>query len=692
MDHSCGDETGTSNTDLHSLLSQDPVRSWEPILKRIEDYPRETQERYYRNESCLQLALRATEQLDHMKNHILDGKSSSLSADDASTQRRSHINRIDVLRAILDSDPDAIHWRDDEGRTPLHTACSAGRSFEVLQWLLDEEKEVMKRVHGLDPNATLRTDFPGGSLPLHTIAACSTFDEGYFRTSDHTDETMYLRCMEHFQSCPIPVRIAPEVLSAYAATITIIEANPRAIMDKDCEGELPLHSAASFGSIGSVLAILNASCEIPPSVGALSLNDRQKTPLSCACERVAAFSVHKKKAAKSMAASTRRSEINSLRVSVDRDDPFEGWDMNTDRPRGVRGRRHANGNLNSSINAHTGLRGSLSHDNRQGYGSSARSSLSTSFVLSGGRFGLGNEQSNNDLRFSFTSTRRPIHPEFGLADLDEDGDEEFSKVELITMAACGYFDNGMKRGGAFHLVHELIRLGQPPELIWHAARKNPGDVTIKDDSGCLPLHLACELLAQALTTKDCEDESKKSSDHECISDIDSSSSAGRVFVESFFLGEFNTLPEFSLSNESNGDGEQPDERDAHLRTRKISVAPQHQVSHSIEIINMLLYSEEFGRRDMASVINREGRLPLHIILDAMPWTDDDGGGEERPHPIPSLVNVYPQSLESKDGMTGLYPFMQAASLASVADSNELSAVETTYRLLSTSPAAIALFV
>jgi ankyrin repeat protein len=679
MDHSYRDETGASNTDtdLHSLLSQDPIRSWEPILKRIKDHPSEAQERYYRNESCLQLALRATEQSDHMKNYVLDDKSG---------QKRSHINRIDVLRAILDSDKDAIRWRDDEGRTPLHTACSAGRSFEVLQWLLDEEKQRLKRVQGLDLSTTIRTDFPGGSLPLHTIAACSTFDEEYFRTSDHTDETMYLRCMEHFQSCPVQVKIAPDVLAAYAATTTIIEANPKAIMDKDCEGELPLHSAASFGSIGSVLAILNASCDIPPSVGAQTLNDRQKTPLSCACERVAAFSVHKKEtAAKSISASTRRSEINSLRVSIDRDDPFEGWDMNTDRPRGIRGRRNGNGNLSSSMNAHTGtsLRGS-----RQGHGSRARSSLSTSFVLSGGRFGLGNEQSNNDLRFSFTSTRTPIHPEFGLADLDEDGEEEFSKVELITMAACGVFDdNGMKRGDAFHLVHELIRLGQPPELIWHAARRNPGDVTTKDDSRCVPLHLACERLAQALAPKYCEDESKQSS--ECISDVDSSSSAGRVFVESFFLGDSNILPELSLPSEVNGDGdgEQLDERDAPLRTRTLSVAPTHQVSHSIEIFNMLLYSREFGSREMASVKNHQGRLPLHMILDTMSWTD--ASDDERSHPISSLVDAYPQALESKDGLTGLYPFMLAATLAT--EDNDLSAVETTYRLLLTSPAVIALF-
>jgi hypothetical protein len=106
--------------------------------------------------------------------------------------------------------------------------------------------------------------------------------------------------------------------------------------------------------------------------------------------------------------------------------------------------------------------------------------------------------------------RKPVHPEIGLEPLDDDGMEEFSKAELLTMASSGCFGgSGSERGlpnmrnsDVFHFVHELIKLKQPPEVIWHAARKNSFEVTTNDVAGRVPLHLACERLVQAVAAGD----------------------------------------------------------------------------------------------------------------------------------------------------------------------------------------------
>jgi hypothetical protein len=495
----------------------------------------------------------------------------------------------------------------------------------------------------LDRNATLRTDFPGGGLALHAVAACTVFDDLYFRTSGHAkeygaagDDSMYSMCLKRLSDCPVKVKIVPQTLSAFASTWIIIQANPKAISDRDCEGEIPLHGATSFGNIGSVVALLDAE----EGTQALALNDRQKSPLSLACERVVAFSVHRKDALATTAAA-RRSEQNSLRISINRDDPFGEMD-------GISGSR---------------LRVSTSHRDR---GSSVRSSLSTSFVLSGGRFG---NQNSDTLRYSFTSPRKKVHPVFGLETLDEDGEEELTKVELLTMAACGLLfakqanDHSSKvEATTFYFLHELIKLDQPPEVIWHAACKNPLEVTTKDASGSVPLFLACQRLARAVVAED-EDEPVQ---------LRSTGSADSVDGDS-------TVKDNDVW---------PDEYNSPSSIRRLSVAPQHQVSFAIDIINMLLQSHEFGSKEMASISSHE-RLPLHNVLETVQWTDHED--DERPHPIKSLIDAYPHALETRESVTGLYPFMIAASSKfSNRDDKDLSTVETVYRLLLESPAVISL--
>ena len=630
--------------DLFSLLSHDPITNWEPIYRRLRDHPKEARERCYRNESCLQLALKATEQ-NESYNHPSPNYDVSCGV----------IRRIDVLKEIVNADPHAIHWRDDEGRTALHTACSAGRSYEVLQWLLDAENDIIQNSRGnLDSNATLRTDFPGGALPLHSIASCSSFDDSYFRMDHTLEDCMYAKCLEHFERCPAQVKITPRIMAAYASTTTIIQANPKAIWEKDCEGELPLHSAASFGDVGCVLALLAAS----DNGQALVLNDRQKSPLSCACERIVAFSVHRKEDTRTSIALARRSEINSLRVSIDRDDPFEDLKEGRSKTSG-RGRD----NLVSSNNEFRGL--GLRESISGWHGASVRSSFTSSFVLSGGRFGV--DQSNIDpFRVSCSLSRRPVHPVIGLDELDEDVDEEFLKVELLARAACGV--------GDFYLLHELIKLDQPPEVVWQAACKNPLQVSTKDDLGRTPLHLACERLVRAV--------SECCSSNNSVVESENSTAGG-----AFSWHDSPALDESSLFASAPRQDESRDDELNTSQSERLSIMSKNEVSTSSEIINMLLCSSKFGDKEMASVRNSAGRMPLHIILEAVTWTND--GDEDNPNPVKSLIDAYPRALESRDGLTGLYPFM-IPSTNQLLTEEGLSVIETTYRLFVDSPAVISL--
>lgn len=79
--------------ELHSLLSQ-TILDWSVVHRRIKRHPEEAQQRHYRNESPLQLALMA-------------------SADESG--ERNNIGRIHVLQALADADPTSLHSRDNEG-------------------------------------------------------------------------------------------------------------------------------------------------------------------------------------------------------------------------------------------------------------------------------------------------------------------------------------------------------------------------------------------------------------------------------------------------------------------------------------------------------------------------------------------------------------------------------------------------
>ncbi|KAL7523851.1 hypothetical protein ACHAXR_000360, partial [Thalassiosira sp. AJA248-18] len=214
--------------ELHTLLSQ-TIHDWGSIYRCIQLHPHKSRERYYRNESPLQLSLKARERSGDIKKSI---------------------GRIDVLRALVDADPSSLHSRDEEGRSCLHTACAAGRSGDILLWLINAEQCQTPP----QSNLTLRTDYPGGALPLHTIAACPSFDCTAYASGTPTKH----RC-HPIISYPIQCKITPDILSAYASSTIIRQAHPHALWDRDCEGETALHAAASWGNVGSVLSLLTGA-------------------------------------------------------------------------------------------------------------------------------------------------------------------------------------------------------------------------------------------------------------------------------------------------------------------------------------------------------------------------------------------------------------------------------------------------
>ena len=174
------------------------------------------------------------------------------------TTSQSTIQRIHILQALVNADSPSIHGRNEEGFTSLHSACSAGLSWEILHWLIETEGQLefqSKRNHGnrdigTERNVTMRTRVLGRALPLHLIAACPVFEDSSFHHhddsgSDRILSTTHIHCprlplsLYHQLQCAV----TPKLLSAFASTTIIQQAYPQAIWEKDCEGEIPLHAA-----------------------------------------------------------------------------------------------------------------------------------------------------------------------------------------------------------------------------------------------------------------------------------------------------------------------------------------------------------------------------------------------------------------------------------------------------------------
>lgn len=578
----------------------------------------------------------------------------------------------------------------------------------------------------IERNVTLRTDYPGGALPLHSVAACPTFD--CTSLSNEIAEQARHSINKYLPSTDI----TPNVISAYISTTIIRQACPQAVWDRDCEGEIPLSAAASWGDLGAVLSLLIGAAVsegATPSTSAvaraaLTADDRGKTPLNRACERVCSLCAHVKE---------RRQDSTSFRRSIAREDPFQdfGADSNDGRSSLLRGSRVGSGRRRIP-----------------GCGSSFRSSFSSSFVGGGADLGesLEGAGSTPRLRESFVSPRSPIHPIRGLELLDKDGHEELAKVELLARAAspeegniiwdvCETFSLKAARftppppsEATSNAVSNVIVLGCAPEIVWHVATKYPYQVGEKDKfGGRTPLILACERFAAQKRWLSLTKESKESTEHDATSTVSkeveeeestnedamTDSDAARLFVQSLLLGENGShlLDIAQLSTQSTPPQQQIQslglpERSSSMEMENESSSAtsdndlQEALSLSQEIIHILLYSLQFGNPEMASVPDVEGRLPLHMIIEACAtWAEDSiyDGSEEGNHKnvAHALVDVYPRALEIRDGPSRLLPFMIAATPKALEEPNEsekecTKQLETIYHLLLKAPNAVSL--
>ena len=574
------------------------------------------------------------------------------------------------------------------GRTPIHTACSAGRSPEVLQWLFKVE-EASREQNGessTEQSITLRTDYPGGALALHSIAACTSFDT--ISTSD---------CTNHhpLTTYPLLCEVTDNVISAYESTTIIRNEYPQAILEVDCEGEIPLHAAASWGSVGSVFSLLVGAGDIDNhgfARAALTRDDRGKTPLDRACERLCSMS---------MARDSPRASTNSnSRQSLIRDDPFDTTISN------------------SLDEGRASLQRNSSQRSRRripGCGSSFRASLSSSFVL--GRGDSTGDIGEQLLRDSFVSPRRQVDPVYGLELLDCDGIEELAKIELLARAGYGFFETTMSHNNDnFQFLHAVIALGCSPEIIWHVCATKKHQVEEKDEFCRTPLILACERFASLYSQqhnkkvssgmgKPLHEQSdytnegvadtgnEESMDEACCSVVESLLTGGNLLKNSQNVSESSTnQPQLQRTQERTNVDEVESEASSDNNIKE-------QLSLSKEVITILLKSSLFGRPNMASVTNSEGRLPLHIILEAgVQWVDndeditEDDSYKQSSNVVQLLVDVCPYALEIKDGISGLYPFMLAATAKDTSESDveeeDTKQLETIFQLLLKAPNTI----
>ena len=597
---------------------------------------------------------------------------------------------------------------NDKGCTPIHTALTAGRSVDVLRWLMKIEEILFDE--SAERNITLRTDYPGGALPLHSAAACPSFD-GTASTAAN---------MHPFNTYPLKCTVTNNIISAYESTTLVLKAYPQAIWEVDCEGETPLHAASSWGNVGSVLALLigagasetlgqSPSTEVAKA--ALTTDDRNKSPLNRACERLCSMCVHGRE-------NTKVTNRSSFRRSVARDDPFQ----------------EENDTSNVSLNEgrRSLLRSSQRGSGRRripGCGSSFRSSFSSSFTRGDSLLDMGEEAFRESFK---VISRRPIDPSFGLEALDCDGQEEYAKIELLARAGYGFFEGGgsgsetITHTDNFQLLHAAISLGCPPEVVWHVGAANTHQVEEKDAFGLCPLFLACKrfvaLYSQHLqhTMNSLKKEAPKAVMKERGEDafnnkvgIESQDETGSKFVESLLLGgDYSHLLE--NAHQQSTEPSHPQQPNQPLPETPPTMAEVESESNpdddliermslSKEVINILLHSSLFGKPEMASITDNEGRLPLHILLEVgVYWVDGDDtdnkeqystGGRYSYNVAQALADVYPRALEIKDGKSRLLPFMIAATHKACYElENEecTKQLETIFQLLVRAPNAISL--
>ncbi|EJK65052.1 hypothetical protein THAOC_14148, partial [Thalassiosira oceanica] len=211
---------------------------------------------------------------------------------------------------------------------------------------------------------------------------------------------------------------------------------------------------------------------------------------------------------------------------------------------------------------------------------------------------------------------------------------------------------------------------------------------------------------------------EKSKEDVVEEDDDPRSRAARRLVESILFGDDAVSDEGGKDDDlrlTDCDDHARRRAGAEMAEKEAAVRFRSNADALHEIIGMLIHSESFGRPGAVSTPDADGRLPLHLLLGAgVQLSDPDrdatcrGAGRIRTEgavlpsvvdPLRLLIDACPASLEVRDGLTGLLPFMlAAASSPSLGehpgddddddDDEDAVHVETVYRLLRAAPNAI----
>ena len=274
-------------------------------------------------------------------------------------------------------------------------------------------------------------------------------------------------------------------------------------------------------------------------------------------------------------------------------------------------------------------------------------------------------------------------------------------MEMLARAALGQFNVGSCRSddSCPSLLHSIIELGCPPELVWHSAAKYPHEVEKLDKSGKSPLFIAGEKMSDLLRLRreriavsDFIPQQEAADGESGLADSDGSeaseTAAAKNSFRSLFLENDNQVNLDELianALSSQLEGEPPNVTEEATRGKVNADILMYQ-----EIIDMLIKSRVFGKPAMASIPDNSGRLPIHLLLEAGGlWishrSDDESNtidtARQDPHIIDTLIDANPQALLIRDYETGLFPFMIAATSNTEGANESKKELETIFRLL-----------
>ena len=121
----------------------------------------------------------------------------------------------------------------------------------------------------------------------------------------------------------------------------------------------------------------------------------------------------------------------------------------------------------------------------------------------GTRYGVGRR---SGLRQSFVFRRVPMDGSTALRELEgADAKDNWRKLELLVQEAASFtvFGRGKKpiardtnRREKYPILHSVVALALPPEVVWHAANLYRNQIELADRSGRLPIHHAAESIGK----------------------------------------------------------------------------------------------------------------------------------------------------------------------------------------------------